>query len=211
MRRLIETSKQALNSAFKKTVVGLIVASIFAPPLAYAQVPSFASPPQQPSTFMVGFSLTPAAVTAGDSVCIVGSASRTVKIKSIRVNGLDATAQTVPVNLIKRSAASTGGTSTQPTPVPVDTGQAITTATAVVNAYTGVPTPGAAVGTLSTQSLALAVTGTNTDDIFWVFAPPNLYSDIRLHGVAQQICVNFSVAFTAAPTFLAYEIIWTEQ
>lgn len=207
MKKLSELCARTLRGA-----LSLAVALAFSASAAFAQVPSFQNPPFQPSTFMVGVTITPSATTAGDLFCITGSATRLVKVKSIRLNGIQSTtAQTIPFNLIKRSAASTGGTATQPAGVPLDTSQIVTAATATINAYTGVPTPGAAVGTISSKYLnAGLATGAITDDNEYVWSPQNLYSDVRLRGVAQQLCINSPIAYTATPTF-AIEVIWTEQ
>lgn len=200
--------KRALSSVLAFTM-GLLVYM----GAALAQVPSFQNPPFQPSTFMASFTVTPGALTTSDIACIVGSSSRLVKVKSVSVNGIDATAQTSLFSLIKRSAASTGGTATQPTIVPVDSGQTITTPTAVVNAYTAAPTPGTAVGTVFNHYLgmAAATVGAITDEYEWYFHPQDLYSEIRLRGTAQQLCLNNPASYTGAAPTLAVTVLWTEQ
>lgn len=178
-----------------------------------AQVPSYAPPPFQPSTFMASVSnLAVPQTGAGDILCITGSASRLVKIKRISLTGTNSTAQTSTLTLIKRSAANTGGTSTAPAGVPLDTLQVATTPTATLAAYTAVPTPGTAVGTISARSAGFAAaTASSVGAITWTWDVTSLYSDLRLRGVAQSLCVDAPAAFTTAGPVLNFEIIWTEQ
>lgn len=207
----VNMCKNSLQRAMGR-VLGCVITYLALASAVLAQVPSASTPPFQPATFMAGVVITPAATTAGDLFCITGSATRLIKVKSIRINAIaNTTVQTDAFNLIKRSAVSTGGTLTNPTAVPLDTSQTVTTATATLNAYTGVPTPGAAVGTLSTQYLAISTAGNNTDDVFWIFSPQNLYSDVRLRAAAQQLCVNAPNAYLTNPPTIAVEVIWTEQ
>jgi hypothetical protein len=113
-------------------------------------------------------------------------------------------------NLIKRSVADTGGTSTAPTAVPLDTTQTLTPATATLAAYTVIPTPGAAVGNVGSQAINLATSGAGSG-VTWSYLPTELYSDLRLRGIAQQLCVNAPNAFSTAAPSMSIEVIWTEQ
>jgi hypothetical protein len=209
MKKLSELCARSLRGA-----LSLAVALAFSASAALAQVPSFQNPPFQPSTFMAAFTVTPAATTSTDFACITGSASRLIKIKSVSVNGIaNTTVQTALVSLIKRSAANTGGTATQATGVPLDSSQVVAAPTAVVNVYTGAPTPGAAVGVVFDHYLALALPATAiiTDEYEWYFHPQDLYSDVRLRGVTQQLCLNNPAVWLTTPPTLAVSIIWTEQ
>ncbi|SRR6266699_989119 len=79
--------------------------------------------------------------------------SAPVRIIRARVSGIKTTAGAdVDIQLIKRSAADTGGTATNPTKVAYDSADPASTAT--INAYTANPTGlGAAIGTLTVDSL----------------------------------------------------------
>jgi hypothetical protein len=87
--------------------------------------------------------------------------SGVVQIIDIKVNGHAATTSvTASVQVIKRSTLNTGGTPTSFVPVPRKTGMAA--ATAVLKAYTVVPTPlGTTVGLVDEED-ALIVTGAST-------------------------------------------------
>ena len=75
---------------------------------------------------------TPAA-TPTDLVIIQGSATKTVRVKRIRLGGIATTAGSMPVQLLRRSAANTGGTSAAVVAGKHDTTDA--NATAVVSLY----------------------------------------------------------------------------
>lgn len=201
---------------YKRTLGGVLAAALMASTalvgVANAQAPSFSPPPAQPSTFMTGVTFSPPATGAGDLFCITGSASRLTKIKSIQLNGTVTSAAVTPVfNLIKRSTADTGGTSTTPVGTPLDSQQIVGTATATMKAYTVVPTPGTSVGTVSSRylTLNLATVGP-TDDVGWVWTPPNLNSDVRLRSATESLCINAPSTLGTTPS-ISVEIMWTEQ
>jgi len=197
----------------RKLVSAAILAGLalsFLPLQAIALTPSFANPPFQRPTFSaaaVGIAIPQTG--AMDAVCIAGSATKTVRIKRITISGIDATAQTATVNLVLRSAASTGGTSTSPSVVPLDSSNAA--GTAVVKAYTVASTPGAAIGTVRSQSIGFAAaTGSAAQAVTWNFDPETMSQEVILRGVAQQACINFPAAFTTAGPTINVDVTWTE-
>ena len=144
---------------------------------------------------------------------IIGSATTTVRIKRIRVSGMTLTAVGYfTINVEKLSTASTGGTSTTPVMVPLDSTDAA--ATAVVRAYTVAPTKGSLVGTLASwralwQATVAAAAGQTWDHQF-VFGDMPETKGITLRGVAQEIALTFPVVLASAGT-LAIDIEWTEE
>jgi hypothetical protein len=101
----------------------------------------------QKATYAFARSTFAIAATPTDVAIINGSASKTVRILRIEIDALctAATAAALEVQLIKRSTANSGGTSTgSPTGVPYDSTDG--PATAVVQCYTANPTVGTAVG-----------------------------------------------------------------
>lgn len=178
---------------------------------ALAQVPTSAPPPIQLSTFRAAVTALQAPLGGtGDLFCIQGSASRLIKVKQITVSGSDTTAQVYSFALVKRSTANSGGTSTVPVAVPLDTTQNVTAATATLAAYTVVPSsPGTLVGNIGARAVSFA-TGA-TPSTTWSWDPTQLYSDVRLRGVAQSMCLNAPAAFTTAGPLLAIEVTWTEN
>jgi hypothetical protein len=178
---------------------------------ALAQVPSYQSPPFQRPTFSASaVGLAVPQTGAGDAVCIYGAAGKIVRVKRIAISGTDSTAQTANVTLVKRSAANTGGTSTTPTVGALDSANAASSA--VVRAYTAVPTPGAAVATVRAQSLPLPASASASQypPVIWNFGETNS-QDLILRGASEGACVNFPAAFTTAGPNLNVDVTWTEQ
>ena len=169
------------------------------------------------------FGLVP--VTAGtDIICIAGSASKTVRVQQITVWGTTATAvQTLPLNLLRRATADTGGTPAATTANPGTTTQinrrdtsVAGTATATLISYTANPTINDAAPTyidsqlltmpIVTSVLPAAAADFNfARDIENNLAPPTLY------GAAQQICVNANAATITNASTWNGSVVWTEE
>jgi hypothetical protein len=130
------------------------------------------------------------AASATDIFTIIGSATKTVRITRLRISGIKTTAgAAVDIQLIKRSTADTGGTSTAPTIVPYDSANAA--ATAVVAAYTANPTLGTAVGTLIVDSIFVPLATASGTAMDYIFGNRPSQA-IVLRGVAQQLAVNLN-------------------
>ena len=144
---------------------------------------------------------------------IIGSATKTVRIKRISVSGMTLTAVGYfTINVEKLSTASTAGTSTTLTATPLDS--ANNAATAVVKAYTVAPTKGALVGTIRSfrtlwQATVAAAAGT-TDKYDFSFGDVSGSGGVVLRGVAQELALTFPVVLASAGT-LAVDIEWTEE
>ncbi|HEX3640111.1 MAG TPA: hypothetical protein VHV10_02350 [Ktedonobacteraceae bacterium] len=116
----------------------------------------------QKPTYIASITGLVVAASATD-IFTVTPGSAPVRITRLRISGTKTTAGAdVDIQLIKRSAADTGGTSTAPTKVAYDS--ADTASTAAIAAYTVNPTGlGTAIGTLTVDSvfvgLATAQTG----------------------------------------------------
>lgn len=198
----------------RSLMTGALLAALalsFLPLSASAQVPSYGTPPFQRPTFSASaVALALPQTAAGDAVCIFGSATKLVRLKRIAITGTDSTAQTVAATLVLRSAANTGGTSTTPTVAPLDALNAA--GSAVVRAYTVIPTPGAAIATVRAQSIPLpaATAATQYPPVVWTFGD-NSSQDIVLRGIAQGACLNFPAAFTTAGAVINVDVTWTEQ
>lgn len=134
---------------------------------------------------------------AGDIYCIAGSATKVVKIKGIRVSATATSTIVIDANVVLRSALDTGGTSTAITVVPQDTSNPAATAT--VTSYSVSPTPGAAIGTLRSQKLAVGTAG-NSANAGLALYQFSVYWDqpLILRGAAQNACINVSAAGTGA-------------
>lgn len=154
------------------------------------------------------------AVTADRAIFVIsGSASQTIIVKRIRVSGATLTAVAyLTVNAVKYSSATSGGTSTTLVNVPLDSNNAA--ATAVVKAYTAVPTDGTLVGVLASwrslwQATTAAAAGSPVSHEYYFGDIPESHG-IVLRGTAQEVALRFPVVAASAPT-MAIDVEWTEQ
>ena len=144
---------------------------------------------------------------------IIGSATKIVTVKRIRVSGMSLTAVGYfAVNIEKLSTASSGGTSTTLVATPLDS--RISAATAVVKAYTVAPTRGTLIGTVSSwralwqATVAVAAGITNWYTFEFGVIPGT--QGIVLRAVTEEVAMTFPVALGSAGT-LAITFEWTEE
>lgn len=169
------------------------------------------------------FGLVPAA-SATDVVCITGSATKVVRINRLSIGGTAGTLVNLPINVVRRVIADTGGTAATTTANPGvttqiasrDTGQATNaSATAVLVSYTANPTINdAAPVYLDSAMMDLGTTGTTASaqvTIFdWSRDIENNVQVPTVRGVAQQICINFN-AVSVSSGVLNGAISWSEE
>ena len=168
-------------------------------------------------TYSAGFiGLVPAA-SATDVICLAGSATKTIVLQNIRLSG-SGTAISLPVTLVKRVSANTGGTAGSTTANPANTiskrDSNNAAATAVPIAYTANPT---IVDTTPTyiDSAELGVVATTVgligSQLFFDYGKDraNLQQAPILRGVAEQICVNLNALSPTA--ILNGSLTWTEE
>ena len=162
------------------------------------------------------FGLVPAASTT-DLICIAGSATKTVKLQSLKLSG-SGTAISVPVTLLRRASVDTGGTAASTTANPANTiakrDSNNPTATAVPIAYTANPTIVDTAPTyIDSAQLGVVATTVGVVDAPLVFDygmdPSQLRQAPTLRGVAEQICVNLNG--TSATALLTGTMTWTEE
>lgn len=180
-------------------------------PVTQSTTPWIAAPVDgQKATYSAAIlGLAPAA-SATDVFTLAGSASKTVRVTRVSVSGTQTTAGEVDIQLLKRSAADTGGTSTAPAAVPHDSADAA--ATAVVAAYTVNPAAlGTLVGPLRTRKAQIGAAATVTDqpETEWLFGDRPSRA-VVLRGVDEQVAVNLNAA-TIAGGSLDISIEWTEE
>lgn len=154
------------------------------------------------------------AVTVDRAFFIIsGSATKKVTIKRIRVSGMTLTAVGYyAINVVRYSTATTGGTST--TLVNIQNDSDDSAATAVVKAYTAVPTDGNFVGTIASwralwQATTAAAAGLTTDHSF-SFGDVLSSDGLVLRGTTQEIALRFPVVLASAGT-LSVDVEWTEE
>jgi len=148
-----------------------------------------------------------AAALATDIFTITGSATKTIKITKIQIDGTATGAAVAPVLLLKRSTANTAGTSTAPTKVPLDSNFAAATAT--VLAYTANPTVGTLVGAIRQEKVLISTATTNGETVLMQFGDLT-GSPIVLRGITQVIAFNLNGVTYAGNSFNMF-VEWTEE
>lgn len=164
----------------------------------------------QKATYSAAATFTPAALLPTDVFTITGSATKTIRIQKISINGTNTGNTNAFLSLIRRSSANTGGTSTTLTNVPADSTQAAGTAT--VRTYTVNPTLGTTVGAFRTDAIFLpTLASTNAGgDISYEFGAPHNKA-IVLRGISEVAAVNVGGVTIGGTTVFAIDITWTEE
>lgn len=156
--------------------------------------------------------------SATDTICLAGSATKTVALQQIKLSGSAGTLVTLPVTLVRRVSVATGGTAASTTANPANTiAKRVTTnatATAVPISYTAVPTITDATPTyMDSASLTLPVTtaGTVTVPLVFDYSVGNsqLLQPPTLVGTAAQFCLNLNT-ISVSSGVLNGVITWTE-
>jgi hypothetical protein len=163
-------------------------------------------------TFSVCASLFTLPAAPQDVIQVVGSATKTVRIKKVRLSGQATTLKQWPVKFIRRVSALTGGTQVAP-PVNAMDYSDIGNATAVVTHFTTLDT---AVAANPASSVLLA---TELD----LTAPAALSAcrtfefssqgekPIVLRGAADCLVINLGGGALTAGEKLSYSITWEED
>lgn len=207
-----DTTSSGLNGRLQRIaqrITSLI--SIFNPlsatPLLTASALAVRVIPYEPATYSaaaVGF--VPAAATATDIFTITGSATKTIRIKEIRISGTTTSGSPIKTNIqiIKRSSANVGGTSAVVTPAQNDSASAASTATVV--RYTVNPTTlGTIVAAIRGDSTAVSASGISGGVIMFDFSK----NPVILNGTTQLLCINLGGASVTSPVF-SISVEWAE-
>lgn len=156
---------------------------------------------------------TATAAGTGPFFSICGSATKTVRVQQIIVAGTVATAAVYgDVTIRKTSTATSAGTATALTKVPLNSGSAAATAN-LLNYYTALATAGTLVGTVGAQSAVFPITGTvaaSMAQVIFDWMNRQESEAPTLNGTAQCLEAGFGTTTTNAPT-LAVQVIWTEE
>lgn len=160
------------------------------------------------STYSAAITNLVSATLATDILTINGSASKTIRVTKISIDGLAVTGGNISVFLIKRSTVNTGGTSTTLTNVPHDSANAA--GTAAVKAYTVNPTVlGTAVGTVRSNRVFIsggATTASAEDEQRF----GDLGQGIVLRGTSESLCLNLAGVTINSPSLNVW-VEWTEE
>lgn len=164
-------------------------------------------PGQSPTFSATKLALAPAA-SATDFLTVNGAAGFNISIKRVICNGVSTANASALVQVVKRSTADTGGTSTTSTNVPYSS--SVGAGHAVVKTYTVNPGAlGTAIGTLAvkfltTDTLASA-TINNADMIFDFTSQP-----VVLRSAAETLALNANAASFTAGASLNCNVEWSE-
>lgn len=161
---------------------------------------------------VVGF--TPAA-SATDFLTLTGSATNVVRVKEVECTGTSTANGNIPVRLVRRTTANSGGTLVAMPPLSSDTTDSA--ATAVASYYTANP---ATLGTLVANSMfrngllstvvAASATVETTPMFGWQFGQYQNDKEITLRGVAQVLALNAAATSFPAGSAISCDIEWTE-
>ncbi len=173
--------------------------------------------PHSKKTYSASATFTPAA-TPNDLMTIFGSASRTVRVISLKFGATNTAAGSQQYFLHKKSALPTGGVHVLAAMVPLDSNNGGATAT-MVGHYTTDPTAGTSLGTINTVRVAspapvpasfAGIVQSATYEMLPV-DPWGMAQPVTLRGIAEGLAVNFNdVALVAGQTHL-YTVVWTEE
>lgn len=146
---------------------------------------------------------------ATDFFTVTGSATKTIIIKRVRYSGISTQTTQVPLSLLIRSTANSGGTSTTLTKVPHDSTNALATAT--VRAYTANPTLGTLVGAIRSPYYTFISINSNslTVELREIRLGEEEDQGVVLRGVNESLCFNLnSTAISGA--LMSCSVEWRE-
>ena len=159
-------------------------------------------------SFSVGVLGLVVAAAATDILALIGGNSFLNKSVRLRIGGVATAATAVSMSLIRRSTANSGGTSTAPTPVPVDSVD-VGAAKGSVLAYTANPAGlGTAVGTALAFTVPVGTASAPLPDTVIDFSPLGVGNPI-LRSALESLCLNLNGATVAGLT-LNISVEWSE-
>lgn len=152
--------------------------------------------------------------TPTDMLTLSGSDTKVIRIYNMRMQVHTTAAALQSIQVIKRSTANSGGTSSTPSIFPVDSG--LPAATGVVRLYTAAPAGlGTAVGT--GYNFVLSATPTSVPGLVQSGSPfPIHFADsfptpIILRGSNESLCLNYAGAALTAGFTAWWDVLWTES
>lgn len=168
-------------------------------------------------TYGIAFTGLVAPAAATDIAQICGSATTLVKVTRFRISGRATAAAGMDVQIVKRSAANTGGTinASAPWSGSFVTGFAydtnFTAGTALTATWTANPTLGTSIGVIDSAQVGLSVAATTLGGPVTEFNFGNRPSGaVALRGAAQCLSMNLN-ASTYAGNLLDVSMEWTEE
>jgi hypothetical protein len=153
------------------------------------------------------------AATPTDVLLMKGAAGKIIQIRRIFLSGLATTAGQMMASIIKRSTDNTGGTSTAPTGVPLESVAKDGAAQATFKLYTANPSGlGTALGTVRQRRLFFQLAGGGTPGFAEIdFGRIGNTKTLRLSGASEFLAINLGGGAVPAGGVLDIEMDWTEQ
>lgn len=160
----------------------------------------------EPATYAMGLTNYSTGGASTDVLVIRGSATKTIKVKHISVTGnvSGGSGSLINVQMIRRTAANTGG-AVSGTPAVVKFDSNNDAATAVVSFYTSPPTVGA--GTVF-MTEKVFMSPTNGDSDLWTYETPPNAQEFTLRGTGEYLAINLNGANLPS---LNVDITWSEE
>ena len=158
-----------------------------------------------------------------DVLCIAGSATKTIRLESIKIWGTTATAiQQLPVLLLRRTVADTGGTPATTTANPGVTTQIASrntsngTPTATLISYTANPTINDSAPTYVDSAemvMPIVTSSVVAQPVVFDYAKDavNLMQHPALVGAAAQFCINIQSATVSNASVWNGSVTWIEE
>lgn len=177
-------------------------------------VPEHTSDRTSQPTFRAAGSITVAAITSAttDLLLLQGSATKTVRLKKLRVGGVATAAEALLVLLKKHTFPNSGGTATTVAAAKHDSDAPNQTATLKV--YSANPTiTTVAIATMGAGHMVLTdTTGTSAamKPVEWDFCRNEDQAGV-LRSSTQEIAVNLNGVSPGAGAVLFYEVEWEED
>jgi hypothetical protein len=161
------------------------------------------------ATFRYGLLAAAMVATPTDVIVIQGSATRTLRIKLIKLSGVATAQGNMPVQLVRRSTAGTLGSAvlTAITPAQHDTSDAAATGVVSRVGTANYTTLGTAAGIVGAGRLGMPASGTGAtgQSLVWDFATRQDKAVI-LRGTSDFLCINFNGAAIPAGGVIDVEI-----
>lgn len=167
--------------------------------------------PPQKASFFAAISSLAVAASATDFFTITGAQGKRVTINRISFSGIATSATAIPLMLIKRSTANTGGTSTPVPGVNADSSMNMQPAASVL-AYTANPGAlGTAVGNVNAARVILSTASASVGSAPVEFNFERMYhKPVILNNASEVLALNYS-GTTAAGNAVDIMIAWTEE
>lgn len=158
-------------------------------------------------TYSASARTTPA-TSATDFMFIPGNGTTTVYVTKVVISGLATTARLQDIQLIKRTTANTGGTSSSMSIAQHDSTDAVPSSTPIT--YTANPTGLGSSGGIFRQAFAALGVAASSDDNILTFDFGDKGRPIVLRAATQGLAVNLSGTATLAGDSISVSVEWYE-